>query len=243
MAFLYPFVVFLQPGVLWPELIPYRPLLLVSLIFALLTLAQRGAAAQWVDRMRHPIFIWQCVFVLLQPISVYYGGGMEMIETLNFWLTYLAFVAVSLLLVRDDRTLNHYVAGVLVGSAVVIVYGLHAVYTHSPKLAGNRAGAYGMYENHNDYSFIILMSLPYAYMGLRLARRWFLRLGLMLFVVSCVVGILLSLSRGGILCLVLMLALLYWRSTSGAKRIAGLAGTEEPSGVTRIPKHPVVFQF
>jgi O-antigen ligase len=222
MAFLYPFIVFLQPVVLWPALVPYRPLMLLSLVAAIFALMRTGAAAQWITRLRHPIFIWMCVFVILQPVSVYYGGVLGMLDTLNFWLTYASFVAVSLLLVRDLKQLYRYLAGVLIGCAVVIGYGLYAVATHSPDLPGNRAGAYGMYQNHNDYTFIILMSLPYAYMCLRIAKGWLVRLFLMAFVLACIIGTVLSLSRGGIIGLVLMLALLYWRSTSGAKRTIGV---------------------
>lgn len=222
MAFLYPFIVFLQPGILWPELAPYRPFLALSLVAALLGAMHKGAAAMLVERLRHPIFLWLCGYVFIQAISVYYSGVMAILDMFSFWDTYAIFVAVSLLLLRDNQQLSRFIAGMLVGCSVVIGYGLYAVFTHAPQLEGNRAGSYGMYQNHNDYSFIILMSLPYAYSGVRVAKRFLVKLVLIIYVAACILGIALSLSRGGIIGLVLMLALLYWRSTTGARRTVGM---------------------
>lgn len=223
MAFLYPFIVFLQPAILWPELAPYRPFLILSVLFALFGSMHKGAGAMTIERLRHPIFLWLCGFVLIQAISVYYSGGMAILEMFSFWDTYAIFVAVSLLLLYDNRQLNFFIAGMLIGSAVVIGYGLHGVFTHAPRLEGNRAGSYGMYQNHNDYTFIILMSLPYAWMGVRIAKSSLIKLLLVVYIGGCCLGVALSLSRGGIIGLVLELTLLYWRSTSGARRMIGVA--------------------
>src|SRR6201999_3697161 len=56
----------------------------------------------------------------------------------------------------------------------------------------------------------------------RLAKRFLIRLLLIAYVLACILGVALSLSRGGIIGLVLMLAMLYWRSTSGTRRIVGV---------------------
>jgi len=191
-------------------------------VAALVGSMHKGAVATLVERLRHPIFLWLCGYVFIQAISVYYSGVMAILDMFSFWDTYVIFVAVSLLLLRDNQQLNRFIAGTLVGCSVVIGYGLYAVFTHAPQLEGNRAGSYGMYQNHNDYTFIILMSLPYAYMGVRLAKRWLIKLALIIYVAGCILGVGLSLSRGGIIGLVLMLALLYWRSTTGARRTVGL---------------------
>ena len=143
------------------------------------------------------------MFVLVQVISVYYSGGRGMLEELGFWDVYLLFVAASLLSIHDARSLRRYVWGMMLGSAVVIAYGLYAVAVNLPTLADGRAGAYGMYENHNDYTFIIIMVLPFAYLFVRLARAWLTKLLLLALVGACMVGVALSLSRGGILALVL----------------------------------------
>jgi O-antigen ligase len=183
---------------------------------------RRGAAVQLTRKLLHPVFLWLCAYVVIQAISVHYSGVFAMLEELDFWSTYAIFVAVSLLLITDVAQLYRFIAGTLAGSAVVIGYGLVAVATDSPALEGNRAGAYGMYQNHNDYSFIILMALPYAYLSVGLAKSRSIKLLLVSLVLACIVGTVFSLSRGGIIALVVMLTLLYWRTTSGGIRTVGI---------------------
>jgi O-antigen ligase len=160
--------------------------------------------------------------VLVQVLSLYFGGLAVMVETLEFWGTYAVFVLISSLLITDRTQLYRFIAGMLAGSAVIVVYGIVAVLTHAAELEGNRAGAYGLYQNHNDYTFIILMALPFACMAMRLVRGRLPRLLLLGFIVACIAGTALSLSRGGILALVMMLVMLYSSTTTGARRALGL---------------------
>lgn len=222
MAFFYPFIVLLQPGVLWPALAPYKPVLVASVVAALYGMAHSHGGAHLGRKGAQPVFLWLLAYVLLQVVSVYYGGLMSMLEMLDFWGTYAVFVLVSALLITNLANLYLFIAGMLAGSALIINYGIVAVAIHSPQLAGNRAGAYGMYENHNDYTFLILMALPYAYMARQLVQGRLLRLLLLGFVWACIAGTALSLSRGGILALVLMLLMLYWSTTTGVRRALGL---------------------
>ena len=222
MTFWYPFLNFLQPGILWPTLAPYRPMVLASLVAVTVTLGTRRVAALRADYFRHPVFVWLCVFVLIQVISVYYSGMRSMLEELDFWLIYPLFVMTSLLPIRDLTALRRYIWGVMLGSAVVIGYGLVAVAIKSPDLAGGRAGAYGLYENHNDYTFIILMVLPFVYYFIKLSRTRLSKLVLLTLLVACVTGVILSLSRGGILALVLEFMLIFGVSTRGTHRLFAL---------------------
>jgi O-antigen ligase len=75
-----------------------------------------------------------------------------------------------------------------------------------------------MYENHNDYSFIIIMSLPFMFMLRRFETKSLRRLFLALSMMACVVGIFLSLSRGGVLALVLELILMVIAGFTGGRR-------------------------
>jgi O-antigen ligase len=222
MAFLYPFLVLLQPGILWPSLAPYRPILAVSAVAVLFGIARAGASAQLGHKLAQPVFVWLVAYVVVQVLSLYFGGVAVMLEMLEFWGTYAVFVLVSALLITDRTQLYRFIAGMLAGSAVVIGYGIVAVLTHSPELEGNRAGAYGMYQNHNDYTFLILMALPFAYMAMRLVQSRLVRLMLLGFLLMCIAGTALSLSRGGILALVMTLVMLYWGTTTGARRALGL---------------------
>ena len=225
MSFLYPFLNFLQPGVFWPALAPYRPMLVATLIAVLYELLRsRPGDAELRRRFfLHPAFLWLCAFVLVQVISVYYSGVRGMLEEFNFWNIFVLFVVASLLSIHDVRSLRRYVWGMMLGSAVVIGYGLYAVAVNLPTLADGRAGAYGMYENHNDYTFIIIMVLPFAYLFVRLARAWLTKLLLLALVGACMVGVALSLSRGGILALVLEGALILGLTMTGKRRVLAIA--------------------
>jgi len=239
MAFLYPFLNFLQPGVFWPSLAPYKPMLLATLIVVLFELIRsRPGDAELRRRFfLHPAFIWLCVFVVVQVVSVYYGGMRGMLEELDFWDVFVLFVVASLLSIHDARSLRRYVWGMMLGSAVVVAFGLYAVAVDLPTLAGGRAGAYGMYENHNDYTFIIIMVLPFAYLFLRVSRAWLAKLLLLALVAACMAGVVLSLSRGGILALVLECALILGLTTAGKPRLLALVA------VALIASPVITYQF
>jgi len=219
-AFLYPFLTLVQPGILFPALDVLRPMQLVSAIALLSVLATRRLSGPQVQaRLADPTMFWVFAFVLLQVVSRFRYGMGSMTEVFSFWFTFAIFVATSVLLIVDERDFRNYLWGMILGGAVVIGYGLIAVAQHSPKLAGGRAGAYGMYENHNDYSFAILTVFPFAWQLLRVTGGFVKRLVLYLVLLACVVGTLLSLSRGGMLCLVMAGGMLIWQSTGGVRRI------------------------
>jgi putative inorganic carbon (HCO3(-)) transporter len=224
MAFLYPFLILLQPGILWPQLSVIKPEMSIALIALVVGMLHRRASSERVaTQLKHPIFVAMAFFVLIQGFSVYYGGGRAIVDMTLFWLPYAVFVAASVMLIRDVKSLYQFLAGMLAGASVVIFYGLYAVATHSPKLAGNRAGAYGMYENHNDYTFIIVMTMPFAYMLISYAKSRFSRVLLIGYVAACCLGTVLSLSRGGIIALVMMFAMLTWATTTGGRRVMTLS--------------------
>lgn len=217
MEFFYPLMNFFQPGIMFPALAPFKPMLLLSVLAGIFAFAHSDPALR-VSYVRHPAFVWLCIFMCIHVISVYYSGIQSMVEELLFWIVYPLFVAVSLMLIRDARALRRYVIGMLCGSGFVVAYGLYQVAYHSSELPGGRAGAYGMYENHNDYTFIIIMMLPYAFLLTRFYRGVTSRVLLWALMAGCVAGVLLSLSRGGILALVLECGLLLWLSMKGARR-------------------------
>jgi hypothetical protein len=227
MAFLYPFLNFLQPGDLWPVLVPFKPMLVASVLAGVLSMRPlaRPSDSLLHNYFSHPILPWLGTFVAVQVISVWYSGIMSMITELMVWQVFFLYVVISLLTIRDVADLRRYVWGSMMGSACVVFFGLDLVATHSPLLAGDqyRAGAYGMYANHNDYTFVILMILPFSLMYLKVCKYRWQQLLLLILAVGCVIGTLLSYSRGGILALVLEGGLLLWCNLRGSKRIVALA--------------------
>ena len=206
-SFIFPFAIFFQPGVFWPQIADYRPLQIIAILAVLATL---GAQATYkrMDTLRHPALRWLLLFLLLQPLSVYRTGVSGMFQELNFWLVYLLFVLVSVRIIDSPLALRRYIYGMMCGSAWIIFWGIYACLTGlMAETNGGRAGAYGMYENHNDYTFIIVQTLPFYYIYWRTEKGWILRTLLLAMSLACLAGVALSLSRGGMIALVIEIAL------------------------------------
>jgi hypothetical protein len=203
-SFLFSFSNFFQPGVFWPELADFKPMQVIA-VLALLASLGRPADFSRMDTLRHPAIKWLLAFLIVQVISVYPTGMSGVVGEFGVWSTYALFVLVSLRLISNEATLRRYIWGMMCGGLWVICWGLWAWMWHPDLLAANggRAGAYGMYENHNDYTFLIVQILPFVYVYWRsdkgFVRRTFLLAGL----IACIAGVALSLSRGGMLALVL----------------------------------------
>lgn len=218
MDFLYSFLTFLQPGVLWPALDAIRPMLVVSALAGLSALLLRKPVYARGAVFGHPAFFFLAVFIVAQAVSVHYSGTSSMLKEFVYWQVYLFFVVISLLLINDARAFKRYIWGIVAGGMVIVLYGLYAVYAQLPAAVGGRAGAYGMYENHNDYSFAIVLLLPFLYVLWR-EQRGIPRSILAMSLVACVAGMFLSLSRGGMVVLVLECVLIGLFFARGAKRV------------------------
>lgn len=221
MDFLFPFLTLLQPGILWPELADYRPMLVATVLGVLAGLMKRSDFRRG-EAFGNVIFKLMCVFFVAQVVSMLRNGLSVALDEAVFWSTYLLYVVTVVLVVNSDRALHRHVWGMLVGGMVVVIYGIYGLYAWGGyKWYGEptgRAGAYGMYENHNDYSFIIVQLIPFLFMMRSIEKNGFKRLLLGISVLACIFGMFLSLSRGGILALLLELFILVYMTTTGAKR-------------------------
>ena len=225
MAFWLPFLNFMQPGILIPFLAPFKPMLVAALLAGVASLKGGSRLTQLrTAYFTHPAFLWLCFFMFIQVISVYYSGVSSMIEEFGYWNIYPIFVFVSLLVMKDEASLRSYIWGLMMGGSVVIGMGIYLWWIVSPLLPGGRAGAYGMYENHNDYTFMILLVMPYAYLMIKTETSRIQRLLLLALVGACSMGVVCSLSRGGIMTLVAEFGMLFWVTTRGKLRVFGLLG-------------------
>lgn len=218
MSFLYPFMNFFQPGIFWKEIAVYRPMLVLSVLAFCVGLAGRSAYPRK-EIFSHPVFRWLIVFILIQVISLLKGGLSSALSGLEYWSAYLLFVIASAALIRDEKALSRYVWGMMSGSMFIVIFGIIAVYAPWKEAVGGRAGAYGMYENHNDYSFIIVQILPFLYMYGKVTGRWVGRFLLWASIAACLWGIVVSLSRGGMMALVLEMGLIIVIGMEGKKRL------------------------
>lgn len=200
--FWYPLLHFLQPGILWPGLAVFKPMILVAAIVLIRTLDRRAPGSRDTP-FAWPALNWLLVFVAIQVVSVYRGGLGTILAELMFFLPLIVFTVASIRVVGDEAQLRRFLHGTIVGCMVVIVYGLLAALLGWESAIGGRAGAYGMYENHNDYTFIVLMVLPFIVACWRDRPAWPIRWLLVASALTCMAGVFLSLSRGGMLALAL----------------------------------------
>ncbi len=207
-SFIFPFANFFQPGVFWPELADFRPLQVIAIIALLAGLGGK-ATYDRMDALRHPATKWMLLYILAQTLSVYRTGLSGMVQEFGVWLVYLLFVLLSIRIIDSPQALRRYVLGMLLGCGWIIYWGIYGCLT-GLTLAhnGGRAGAYGMYENHNDYTFIIVQTLPFYYIYWRTEKGWILRTLMLIATVACLAGVALSLSRGGMIALVIEILLI-----------------------------------
>jgi O-antigen ligase len=217
MSWLFPFLNFLQPGVLFPALADYRPMLVVSLLCLVAGYARHAEFSRR-GSFASPIFWALCAFIAIQALSVHFAGMAIMFNELVFWCMYWLFVVVSVLLISSAQDLRRYIWGMIVGGMVIVIAGILSVpFKWGLAADTGRAGAWGMYQNHNDYTFIIVQILPFVYMYSRIETGWRRSL-LRLCVMACIVGNFMSLSRGGVLAIVLEFLLIVLMGMQGKRR-------------------------
>lgn len=221
MSFLYPFMIFFQPGIFWPKLAQFMPIFILSVLGLFFGLARKSTYSRS-TAFSDSVFMWLVIFILIQPVSLLKSGGSAALSGFSFWTPYLLFVIVSITLISDAKTLARYICGMMAGSMFIVIFGICAVLFSWNEALGGRAGAYGMYENHNDYSFIIIQIVPFLYMFRKISTNGTFRLLLGGALVTCVAGILMSLSRGGMLALLLELCLIILIGMDGRKRLLWL---------------------
>jgi O-antigen ligase len=176
-----------------------------------------------IEAFSHPALVGLGTLWIAQVLSAYYVGVAGMLDEFNIWNVYLLFVVVSVLLISSEKALRRYLGGAMAGGAFLIGFGIYAKYnnfqTERVLIWYGMAGAYGMYENHNDYSFIIVQSFPYFVYYFREAKGFFLKLFLGASTIASLWGIAVSLSRGGAIAVALEVAMLIAFLTKGAKRV------------------------
>ncbi len=217
LAFLYPLVFFVQPGVLWPALANLLPLQVISALVLLLHVFARSDYPR-ASGFRAGAFRWMLAFMVIQALSVLREGLSSVVGEIQYIGPIAEFVVLSLLLTDSPRSLRRYAWGMTCGSLWIIFYGIYALHAGLRGSYGNLAGAYGNYENHNDYTFIIIQTLPFIYMLRRETTSRLGRLLLGLGLLACLYGTVLSESRGGMIALVLEIALIVMLTMSSKQR-------------------------
>ncbi|NOY63313.1 MAG: O-antigen ligase family protein [Gammaproteobacteria bacterium] len=223
MAFLYSFIHLLQPGILWPVLYPYKPMLMLSLLAGVVGMIRKPDYLR-ADAFKHPAFVYLMLFLFVQVLSVVDQGMSSTFKMFGTWSQFAIYMSIAVLLMNSTTALYRFSWGMVLGAMVVVFYGLYvAYYGLGRTVGGHAANAYGMYENHNDYTYAILMIIPFLYisrkMGLVKGLKSFV---VLVFLVACVIGIFVSYSRSAILALVLQGILILFFTVEKSKRVIPL---------------------
>ncbi len=218
MGFLLTLTEFLQPGIVWPGLAVFKPVMSILIVALLVSLFLPDFADRYFG-LRQPVVVYTLLFVGVQTISIYRGGIMTMLDMFVAWLPQLGLVCFAICLTRSVSQIYQYVWGMLVGGMYVTLYGLGAYFFGLPGGTAGVASAYGVYSNHNDYTYLILFILPFLFFIRRTSRNPVLRVLLLACMVACVAGVVLSLSRWGVLSLVIELALLAIYTDVGIRKV------------------------
>lgn len=218
LSFLYPFLHFMQIGILLPQIGGLYPEQVLSALIILRFLTTPRPVGR-LEAFRHSALKWAIVLqVFARGFSLVHTGLTQAFLEVITWLPVSQYLIISLLVISSKQSLVRYISGVIVGSGFIILYGIVAVFAGWREDMGGLAGAYGNYENHNDYSFIIIQTLPFIYLIGR-TKIGFLKNALrVLLMFACVLGIFLSRSRGGMLALVLEIVLMVWMTMEKRKR-------------------------
>ncbi len=217
LAFWYPLFFFVQPGVLWPEIAPYLPLQIISVLVFLTHVASRGEYSRKVAFSSKP-FRWMLAFMVVQALSVIREGIGSVIGETAYVTPLAQFVILSLMLTDSPRGLRRYIWGMCCGSLWIVYYGIMALHAGLRVSYGNLAGSYGNYENHNDYTFIIIQTLPFVYALRNELKNSIGRLVMGAALLMCMYGTVLSESRGGMIGLVLEILLIVMLTMTPKKR-------------------------
>jgi len=208
LPFLYSFLNIFQPGILFPAIASYKPMLLISAIA--LMFSMKGHADTYLPiSLKHPAIKYLVLFILVQAISVYYSGISAIIDVFLSKYIFIIYVVISIMLIKEEKHLIRYVWGLILGGMFIVYYGIYvSINQLATTVGGYATGAYGMYENHNDYTYIIILIFPFIYAFMR-KQRLIMKIIMIILLLSCVVGILKSFSRGGILAFIIEIILLY----------------------------------
>ena len=153
------FITFSGPGILFPWLAPYGVQFILGMLAGIVGIFF-GKFHFEIKRM----YAFVLIFYFAQILSVYYSGFSQMAVEAIKWFPLVSTYFLIVLSANDEKKLKNCIWGILIGSAVVILYGISRLWW-DPMVAQTRwiTGAYGMYENQNDYSYIIISHIRSGY--------------------------------------------------------------------------------
>jgi O-antigen ligase len=211
-------------AIAYKELDAFRPALVVALAAMLMLILERGQAGQTFR------FMWPEGILLVAFLGVCFLSSLT-----AFWPGYafqkttdLAKIVLIYILIENTVTTPSRLRTVLM---TMVIGGLfpaagtiqHYVYQI---LREGRAAWIGVWANPNEDAYGLVILIPIA-ATLAIKSRWWVRIGLAAVIVTYLLAIFLTYSRGGLMGLIAVLGLAGWKQKAPLVRammIVGLAG-------------------
>lgn len=172
-----------------------------SAIIAMITYVFLGSSPSktFLEVNTNRFFILFAVMQTLSSTAIWITGG---IETLNNWIKVGIIYFLITRLITDEAKL-HKICMMIVLALVYLSYSSYSKYIFN-YLPGMRAGSFGLYENPNDLSLILVSAIPLAVMLANYGKSTFVRIVFMGIAIIFTVNILFTGSRNGLLALLVI---------------------------------------
>ncbi|MBN1348683.1 O-antigen ligase family protein [candidate division KSB1 bacterium] len=204
---------------LWSETLEFfRPFFLISGA-SLISWYLQFATKKCRHFTRSPQLLLVLVLFFAETFStIRIGWAAYTVETFMFWLKIVIIFFLVANLTTNIIQLR-LVLWITVLSAVVVgTIAMHTYFYEPEKLIAGRLAAYGVYDNPNDLALLMVMTWPLAFKLFEADRSALVKvfLGFILAIITIV--LLLTLSRGGLLGLLVVGLLCLWTSPKLTKK-------------------------
>lgn len=199
---------FLQLPILFPSLAPVRPFLVLAAVTGIAWLIKRRGKHAEITRSEAIVrtAVLLIAFFEIFPALLHLDLGLSE-EIGSTWLAIALVFCFILGIIKTESQIPKLLLMVLI-AVVWIMVGAQLTYSYAfETLTAGRLGAYGMYKGANDYGLILTCSVP---IFLKLAEYYEskpLRIALYAMVPFCILHIYLTMSRGSLVGLAVILSL------------------------------------
>lgn len=134
------------------------------------------------------------------------------IETFMFWIKILIIFFLVSNLTDTIVRLRIIIWTTLISALFISLYALHTYFFEPNLMVAGRLAAYGVYDNANDLALLMVMTWPMGFKLLELEKSIPVKITLIIILIGISFTLLLTLSRGGMMGLMVVGLLCLWTS-------------------------------
>jgi O-antigen ligase len=200
----------------------YRPAMVIAIAALAMMVIELGQLRQsfklmWPQSAMVLAFFGACI--ISTPTAIWPGHAFD--ETLEVGKIILVYLLLENVVTSESR-LRRIMFTLVIGGIFPAV-GTISHYKEGILLEQSRAAWRGIFGNPNEVAYALIVLVPLALM-LASKSRWPIRIGLWLILAVYMVAIFVTFSRGGLIALFGVVALIGWKQKSAAIRVAMAAG-------------------